>query len=68
VSPLLSGVVGSRRKRDARNAPGRVIRSGHDRPDAFMSALRAAMIAGAVHVSRFSPDLLSASQIWPVWA
>jgi transcriptional regulator with XRE-family HTH domain len=66
--PALFGVAGpegKRRSRDARKAPGRAIRSGHAQQVARMSALRASVSERAVHASRSSPELVSASQIWP---
>ena len=60
-----SGRGGSRRSREARNAPGRSMWFGHDQPVSCMSALSAAKIWGAVQAVRSRPDRIKASQIWP---
>ena len=60
-----SGRGGSRRSREARNAPGRSMWFGHDQPVSCMSALSASKIWGAVQAVRSRPDRIKASQIWP---
>src|ERR1700710_1991065 len=60
-----SGRGGSRRNREARNAPGRSIRLGHDQPVSYISALSAAKIWGAFQAVRSRPDRINASQMWP---
>lgn len=68
--PLLGGPSGrhcSRRRRLARNAPGRSMRSGHDHPRARMSAFNASMIVRTGDVCGSMPAVVIASHTAPMW-